>query len=403
MACFIQLRDNVPSWITDVDQLSAHVHTKRAEFAAEAEKVNISPSSLRRKKSISSSLSSVRSQRGVKPTAQGLKRFLSRESLNKDDGVKKQRTVKNDELINQTAKNDASEPITPAPSVRRRKPAQVISYDGHTQKVLEKMVRDIWTAKSSIRSSRISSSMHTAFGGRMKMHIPVKKSHNETGGGIVEITSDAKADIEVDPDAAAATDNGDGLEDQLQLRMFMMKQRSRRNQTNYLPPQPRYQQQPQPPTRAKESPFDFIECQLENAQNLCETAAYKFLREGNCLEELDRIKQAYEYILEASTSMAEQEEEKLKAAAEEQQEEDDATKSNATIAVDELVTPVVVAPAAALTAKDSSGNDPEELNAGLLEVDDRSDTSEISIDITAFRMTRYGQRTMAPFKVNRAR
>lgn len=401
MACFLQLRDTVPAWITDVNQLCAHVHTKRAEFAAEAEKSNVAPSSLRRKKSISSSLSSVRSQRSVKPTAQGLKRLLSRESLNKDDGVKKQRTVNTHDSVDQTARIDTSDSITPAPSVRRGKPAQIISYDGHTQSVLEKMVRDIWTAKSSIRSSRISSSMRTAFAGRMKMHIPVKKAHNESG--IAEITSDAKADIEVDPDAAAATDNDDGLENQLQLRMFMMKQRSRRNQTTYTPqPQPRYQK-PQSHTRPKESPFDFIECQLENAQNLCETAAYKFLREGNCLDELDRIKQAYELILEASTTMAEQEEEKAKAEREQQEEDDTAaTESSATIAVDELETPVAAATTVAVTSKDSSGNDPEEINAGLLEVDDRSDTSEVSIDITAFRMTRYGQRTMAPFKINRA-
>ncbi|RAO73024.1 uncharacterized protein BHQ10_009036 [Talaromyces amestolkiae] len=397
MACFIQLRDTVPSWITDVNQLSAHVHTKRAEFATEAEKSNDASSPLRRKKSISSSLSSVRSQRGgVKPTAQGLKRFLSRESLNQDDGVKKQRIVETD----QSVKIAASESIIPAPSVRRGKPARIISYDGHTQKVLEKMVRDIWTAKSSIRSSRISSSMRTAFGGRMKMHIPVKNSYNESR--IPEITADAKADIEVDLDAAAATDNEDGLEDQLQLRMLMMKQRARRNQTTFTPlPQSRYQQ-PQPPTRSKESPYDFIEGQLENAQNLCETAAYKFLREGNCLDELDRIKQAYELILEASTTMAEQEEEKVKA--EREQQEDAVTKSDDTIAVDELETSVAAAtPAVALTSKDSGGNDPEDINAGLLEVDDRSDASEVSIDISAFRMTRYGQRTMAPFTVNRTR
>jgi hypothetical protein len=318
--------------------------------------------------------------------------------LNKDDGVKKQRTVKNDESVDHAAKVDTSESITPTALVRSGKLAQVISYDGHTQKVLEKMVRDIWTAKSSIRSSRISSSMRTAFGGRMKMHIPVKKSHNEPG--IPDITSDAKENIEVDSDAAGATDNDDGLEDQLQLRIFMMKQRSRRNQTTYIPqPQQLQQKELQPPTRPKESPFDFIECQLENAQNMCETAAYKFLRDGNCLEELDRIKQAYELILEASTTMAEQEEEKAKA--EQEQQEADATKSNATIAVDELETPV--ATAVAFTSKDIRENDPEELNAGLLEVDDRSDTSEVSIDISAFRMTRYGQRTMAPFKVNRAR
>ncbi|EEA19705.1 hypothetical protein TMatcc_009853 [Talaromyces marneffei ATCC 18224] len=379
MACFILLRDNVPAWISEVNQLSAHIHIKRAEFAAEADKLNGAPSSLRRKKSISSSFTSVSSRRGVRPTTQGLKRLLSRESLNNNDGVKKQRTVKDDEY---------------APTARRRKPAQVISYDGHTQKTLEKMVRDIWTAKSSIRSSRISSSMRTTFGGRMKMHIPVKKPH-ETG--IPDITSDAKATIEVDPDAATATDNDDGLEDQLELRMFMMKQRSRRNQPAYIPQPPQLRQSQEPPSRTKESPFDFIECQLENAQNLCETAAYKFLREGNCLDELDRIKQAYELILEASTTMAEQEEEKAKA--EQEQQEDDATPSDAAIAADELETPVT---SVALASKDAGDNGPEEMNVGLLEVDDQSDTSEVSIDISAFRMTRYGQRTMHPFKVNHA-
>ncbi|KAF5013547.1 hypothetical protein F66182_15174 [Fusarium sp. NRRL 66182] len=98
--------------------------------------------------------------------------------------------------------------------------------------------------------------------------------------------------------------------------------------------------------------------------------------------------------------MAEQEEEKAKA--EREQQEDTVTRSDGTIAVDEMETPVAAAaPAVALTPKDFNGNDPEVIN-GLLEVDDRSDTSEVSIDISAFRMTRYGQRTMAPFTVNRA-
>lgn len=368
MACFIQLRESVPSWISDVDQLCAHVYTKRAEFAAEAEKLSApSCSSSHRAKSISSSLSSVRSGRGVKPSAHGLKRFLSKESLSKEDSFKKQRTAKNDE-----GRLDARESIRRAPSVRRARPTQVISYDGHTQKVLEKMVRDIWTAKSSIRSSRISSSMRSAFGGRMKMHIPVT---DETA----EITSDSKVNIEVDPDATGGRDAVDGLEDQLQARISMMKQRSRRNPPTYSPfPQSRCQQGRRPP---KECPLDFIEGQLENAQNLCETAAFKFLREGNCLEELDSIKQAYELILEASTTMAEQEEKKL--------QEETAAQADAIVALEP-------------PAKDLNGTDPEELSAGLLEVDDKSDTSEISIDISAFRMTRYGQRTMAPFKVYRA-
>lgn len=390
MACFIQLRDSVPSWISDVDQLSAHVHTKRAEFAAAAKELNASPS-LRRKRSVASSLSSLRSQRSAKP---GLKRFLSSQSLNKDDVVKRPRTRGNDEAP--APRMNASESTTPVLSVRRGKPAQIISYDGHTQSVLEKMVRHIWTAKSSMRACRISSSMRTAFGGRMRMQIPVKKSY----AGVPDITSDQVAKIEVDPDAAATAETNGLLEDHLQLRMLMMKQRTRRNQMPGLVSQAQPRNNlAEPPTRPKESPFDFIECQLENAQNLCESAAYKFLREGNCLDELDRIKQAYELILEASSTMAEQEEEKAKAE-KEQQEADDAAKSDTIVAVEELETPV--AAAVPLTSKNLRDNDPEEVNAGLLEVDDRSDTSEVSIDISAFRMTRYGQRTMAPFRVHRA-
>ncbi|EED14103.1 conserved hypothetical protein [Talaromyces stipitatus ATCC 10500] len=364
MACFIQLRDNVPSWISEVNKLSAHVHTKRAEFAAEAENVIVSPSSLHRKKSISSSVTSVRSQRSVKHTGgHGLKRLLSRESLRSNEGVKKQRIMNNDE-------STKAEPTAPVPPSRRGKPTQVISYDGHTQKVLEAMVRDIWMAKSSIRSSRISASMRTAFGGRIKMQIPLKKSP-ETG--IPDITSDTQANIEVDPDASTATDD-DGLEDQLQLRMYMMKQRSRRS---LAPPYTPRQQQP---TRTKESPYDFIESQLENAQNLCETAAYKFLREGNCLDELDSILRAYELILEASTTMAEQEEERLKV-----EEEQEPSQEFTTMTTDELKRPAVAVTAA---TKELPDNDPEEMNAAILEVDDRSDTSEVSIDISAFRMTR---------------
>lgn len=101
---------------------------------------------------------------------------------------------------------------------------------------------------------------------------------------------------------------------------------------------------------------------------------------------------SYELVLEASTTMAEQEEEKAKAEAESREaEEVNAADENLATA------------AAARTNAWKSENDPEELNAAILEVDDRSDTSEVSIDISAFRMTRYGQRTMHPFTVSRVR
>jgi hypothetical protein len=145
------------------------------------------------------------------------------------------------------------------------------------------------------------------------------------------------------------------------------------------------------PARQKESPYDFIESQLDAAQNLCETAAYRFLREGNCLDELEGLVRAYEMVLEAATTMAEQEEEKAAemAAAEaatvaaEKEEADVQEKRPGGVLID-------------------GADNPDDLNSAVLEVDERSDTSEVSIDITAFRMTRYGQRTLHPFTLTRA-
>ncbi|OKL62975.1 hypothetical protein UA08_02063 [Talaromyces atroroseus] len=397
MACFIHLRDNVPSWISDVNQLSVHIHNKRAEFAAEAAKAAAaSPSPLRRRKSVSSSLSTNRTQKSLlEPPSTGhrLKRLLSRESL-RGDGLKRRRPASP-----QSGDLDAESEITVAP-VGKKPPSHIISYDGHTQKILEKMVRDIWTAKSSIRSSRIQSSIQTAFGGRMRMQIPAQRRYMDTPIKCADEKGDGDATIEADQ----ADDDG-VAKDLLELRMAMMKERHRRYQ---IPPPNLYPQQRQQQTRPKHCPYDFVEGQLDSAQNLCETAAYRFLRHGNCLEELEDILRAYEFILEASTSMAEKEEKAAAEAAaaaaaeekkeeEQKQEEDD----NDTIDIevddseDAVDAPTTIVPT--LKTKENDFDD----STGILEVDDRSDTSEVSIDITAFRMTRYGQRTMHPFTVNR--
>jgi hypothetical protein len=403
MACFIHLRDNVPSWISDVNQLSVHIHNKRAEFAAEAAKAAAaSPAPLRRRKSISSSLSTNRTQKSLlepPSTSHRLKRFLSRESL-RGDALKKRRPAS---PLSGDVEAELEITVTP---IGKKSLKHIISYDGHTQKVLETMVRDIWTAKSSIRSSRIQSSIKTAFGGRMKMQIPTQRNPMDMMPKFTDEKRDGKAIIEADQ----AEESSCEVTDLLELRMSLMKERHRRYQIpppNLYTPQQQQQQQQQP-TRPKHCPYDFIEGQLDSAQTLCETAAYRFLRHGNCLEELEDILRAYELILEASTTMAEKEEkaaaEAVAAAAaeeEEEQEQELEVDDNDTIDIEVDDNEEAVGPTTTIMrAKD---NDLDDSNGGILEVDDRSDTSEVSIDITAFRMTRYGQRTMHPFTVNRVR
>jgi hypothetical protein len=238
----------------------------------------------------------------------------------------------------------------------------VILYDGHTQKALEQMVRHIWSAKSSIRSSRISTSMQSALRGRMRMRMAsTENKEKETPSSTGLLSA-----IEVDDNALVPDDDNANAEPE-EIPDFRITRR---------------------PARQKESPYDFIETQLDAAQNLCETAAYRFLREGNCLDELEGLVGAYELVLEAATTMAEQEEERLQ-----KQESELATKAVAEKEAEDK------RPGGVLI---DGADSPDDINSAILEVDDRSDTSEVSIDITAFRMTRYGQRTLHPFTLTRA-
>jgi hypothetical protein len=328
MSCFAQLRDDVPTWISDANQLSVHVHAKRAEFAAESSEL----ASRRQKSNDSVSNASLRR----KPLRQGLKRILSRESLS--EAVKRRKVEDVSSIIDE-----------PAPE----KPELVISYDAHTQKVLEKLVRQIWSAKSNIRSARIAQSMRSVFKDRLRLRLP--SYNHDDDPKLVEAIQ-----VEVDEDATFDEDT----------------------QEEFKPLQ-------KMPSR-KGSPFDFIECQLDAAQNLCESGAYRFLREGNCLDELEGLVRAFEMILEASTTMTEQME-----AAERQRKEEEEPAAKAEKEQEDAPEPDMRNP-----LRDGAG-DSDELNATVLEVDDRSDKSEVSIDISAFRLTRYGHRTLHPFTIAR--
>jgi hypothetical protein len=324
MSCFAHLRDNVPTWISDAHQLSAHVLAKRAEFRAAASKAP-----LPRKRSGSVKTPS----RPTKPARRGLKRILSRDSLSE---VFKKRRVEDDALL--AIDEPAPEPLELA-----------VSYDAHTQIVLEQMVRQIWSAKSSVRSTRIAQSMRTTFNDRLRVRVPSYKHDTTPASDAIEVDEDAVVEESREEDFAAMKRN---------------------------------------PRIRKQSPFDFVEGQLDTAQNLCENGAYRFLRQGNCLEELEGLVRALETIVEASSTMAEQieaekatEEEKALGRTEKEKEE----------------TPI---PDVRHPLRDGAEN-ADQLDSTILEVDDRSDTSEVSIDISAFRTTRCGQRTLHPFTIAR--
>lgn len=321
-------------------------------------------------------------------SGRGLKRLLSRESLELGGGGTKHRktTSHHDSSIPGQNSNTTSRASgTPAnASKRRAQSKQVITFDGHTQKALEQMVRDIWTAKSSIRSSRIARTMRgDALGSQMRTRTRVENQRTSCD----HLNPDVNASIDADQSVADDA-NHDRLTEQLELRMLFTKQRIRRNYSataGSSTANPRRDRASHPLSSpspcAKECPYDFIECQLDNAQNLCERAAFRFLREGTCLEELDWLQQAYELILEASTTLAEQEKEAESA--------DDIEPAQPKTQLQSHTT--------STTSTTTSGNGNVrgktvgETTVAILEVDDNlADTAEISIDISTFRRARYG-------------
>ena len=118
-------------------------------------------------------------------------------------------------------------------------------------------------------------------------------------------------------------------------------------------------------------PFDAVDKQLEAVQNLCETGAHQFLRFGDCVTELNKTKEHLASVLET----AKVEVERLQTEAKEKGEEKDEKPAELKDLQKQEAIPLK-----------AEKNPPE---MGIIEVDDGSDASSISIDIAAFRSSRF--------------
>lgn len=130
-----------------------------------------------------------------------------------------------------------------------------------------------------------------------------------------------------------------------------------------------------PKGASNNTPFDIADQHLEVAQNLCETAAHQFLRRGDCLAELEKTKGK----LSSALDMAKDE---VKRLAEEAKHEEALEKISQE--KEKEVERKKVEAEVTLNPAEKGDASPK----GGIEVDDASDTSSISIDMTAFRATR---------------
>lgn len=339
LQCFTQLSENIPAWITRVTELASHTAAKHAEFTAEYAKLSkggeIGP---RRRRN--SSLHTHRPEEEEVGPAQPKESPGSTHSnagyASKDPlTLKRLSRQHSQDKVNR--KKRSQDDVTSATSdnenerIGRARQQLVIRYDSHSQSVLEKLVRDIGGARNNLRKGRMSQMVKMSFNRRP----------------LPGLAPD-EADLMIKPPYRGLRTSN------LDLKM------AAGNRISDGKPAP--------------CPFETTDKHLELAQGLCETAAHQFLRNGDCSEGLDTAKTK----LASALDLAKLEIERLGAEAENKEESEDE------MVVDEK--PEAKPLTAHLKSKPSfKPSEP----IGIIEVDDASSGSSISIDIAAFRTSRF--------------
>lgn len=124
LGAFSYLSDNLPTWISQLSELTAHTSAKHAEFADAFKKHSTGPVRPRRRKN--SSVCSIQT-----------------------NSIRRKRTHHDDDASSADSNSDT-------PAVISTRHSLIIHYDGYTQKTLEEMVRNIGTARNNLRRGKMA-------------------------------------------------------------------------------------------------------------------------------------------------------------------------------------------------------------------------------------------------------
>ncbi|PGH02406.1 hypothetical protein AJ79_07638 [Helicocarpus griseus UAMH5409] len=328
--CFTYISDNVPSWVTRVTDLAAHTKAKHAEFSAEYAKLTAAGGGIKTRRRKNSSMHSIKPDDMDKATNDAHSNKEEEEAV--EDGTE-----------------DYMDPIT------------LLKMSKHYPQDANQRKRNIATSKSE-NTDRIV----------RPRQLVVVHYDSETQSSLEQLVRDI---------GGARNNIRKGRMSQMMKSGFGLKffdpTRGRAAAGRKHPLDP--SSKPSSPSQNKESPFDAADKQLELAQSLCESAAHQFLRCGDCAMELEKTKERFSTVLD----MAKVEIERLEAEAKEQKEAEKAEEE-----AEREVEPVKEEIAAEPTlVKDEEKRPPGIVTA--IEVDDGSSVSSVSIDITAFRSSRF--------------
>ncbi|RJE19815.1 hypothetical protein PHISCL_07846 [Aspergillus sclerotialis] len=337
LAAFSHLAENLPTWINELSDLQTHTDAKRQEFIDDFKKHG----TVRARRRKGSSLCSIRTENKKKqqdPPEPEEKDAPEQTSEAADGGPKSRNPRKRHHP-------DDSSAVSVNQSIVSTRHNLIIHYDCHTQDVLTEMVKRVSLGRNKLRAARRSQGPPSDLGrGRLlsSRALRMRRMNNSLLNSIVDSEEE---------------DNG-------------------QSQSNSGAPD-----DPDEPPKL-DMPFESVDKMLEVAHSLCETAAYHFLRLGDCSKELHGIKESFVSIKDTTTGQVDRIKGHMK-------------QYNLSEAEPEPEPQPQAKPSQAESSKPKPAGEGESSQAslGAIEVDDESSTESAEpVDISAFRVTRMNRR-----------
>ena len=348
---FTHLVDNIPQWLTRLDDLLAKCETQYERFTRITQRGEVK---LTRKKKQASTESlrpgneeeTLPIQPAIMTPEATTKRPLALPctALNSTHATN---TTTNQEI---PRKRRAGSDLSGAPSNHCRyhtKNMVIVFYDSDIQEGFETLVKSIAGARNNLRKGKNAASFKIRMAGMEKFASGLDKSN------------DRMEDLALDPKILATPS--------------LAKTRLGRHSV-----------------ASELKCFEDADHQLEEAQGFCEKGAHQFLRDGDCFSEIEATRKRFSNcagiaVAEVDRLKGEAEAVKCEASVMEEGEEEKTLVGDAT-PPDHMETKSV-----GITSDSKIGPPPiKEVNfagTGLIEIDDGSDSESVQIDMSAIRRT----------------
>ena len=354
---FTHLTENLPSWLSKLDDLTAQVAEQNARFIRASQ---YSEHIVRRKHNSTESLRPNDNDNDVPEPPSDIAVITTQEPDNyynpPDPPFKclsqasrpKIASTSNAQLIQELKRkrkpgSDANSTASGRPRYRTRSMV-VVYYDGEIQNAFESLVKSIATARNILRKGKVTAT----FKARMASMGAEVTPFSSAGGEFAMLNPKL-----IRSSGFSRTRLGPNMHGDSDMKMME---------------------------------FDDADKDLETAQNLCEVGAHQFLRDGDCRLEITGTRSRFENVLEIATK----EVEKLKLEEENGPKETEKKEEDFTAAQPKEIWPVVKVEEK-MEPSPLVQNPIKQINlmgTGTIEVDDGSDAESVQIDLSAIRRTR---------------